>query len=163
VALVGASGCTILLGENKPFHEVAGTGGGASATASSGTTTSASTGAGTSTGGSTTASSGMSASSATGTTASTSTSASSGSGGSASVTVLADDLLGPEAIAVDTMNVYFTTNNPPSGPSKAGFVDKATQATGTPVAAVAFDGSFVYVADKGHAGTPDGRILKLAP
>jgi hypothetical protein len=46
LAVLGASGCTILLGENKAYHEVDGTGGGAtSATGAGGLTASSSAGA----------------------------------------------------------------------------------------------------------------------
>jgi hypothetical protein len=70
VALVGVTGCTILLGENKPFHEVGATGGGASTSA---TTSMSATGSSAGV----TSSSGTSSGSAAGTTSSTGTGGSS--------------------------------------------------------------------------------------
>jgi hypothetical protein len=52
------------------------------------------------------------------------------------VVVLLDKLIAPEAVAVDTNWVYFTTNNPPTGPSTAGLVSKDGTASKTVVSSV---------------------------
>jgi hypothetical protein len=51
--------------------------------------------------------------------------------------VLIDQLIGPEAIALDTANVYYTTNNPPNGPSTVGYISKDLSKTGVVVSNLA--------------------------
>jgi hypothetical protein len=164
VGALGASagaGCLQVLGD--PYTLGSGGGGAGtttSMTSSSGATTTTASSSGTTT--TTASSSGMTSSSGTTTT----TASSSGTGGAGGVIVLEDGLLGPDAIAVDTEYVYFTTNNPPSGPSTAGFVSKDGMQHGTPVTgvlgapAIASPGSGAYAAT--WAGTSQGTLYTFS-
>ncbi len=127
----GAGGHAASSGPSSPSSSSGRAAGGASASSAS----HASATVGSSTSGVTT-----SASSASGVTSSASSSAgatsaasSSGGGGSCPGTVLRAGLLDPEAIAVDTQYVYYTTNDSPGGPSTAAFVSKDGMVSGTPL------------------------------
>src|SRR5262249_11770243 len=78
--------------------------------------------------GASSSSSGSPDSSSSGTLASSGfTSSSSGSSNSGGIVVLVDKLLGPEAIALDTTTVYYTTNNPSTSPNGQSSLESVTK------------------------------------
>ena len=201
MAVLSGGGCAVIAGYDfGKYSETGGAGGAggrpASATnAASGFVTSS--GFGTSSGltGSSSSSSGVhvtssssssgrpssssasSASSSTGvwgTSASASSSAGASSSSSSGVVTLLGGLVGPEAIAVDAQLVYYTTNNPPAGPSTVGWVAKDGSNSGTSVsgvtaapavtASVAAFGSPAYAATwtNNEAGMPTGTLYAFS-
>jgi hypothetical protein len=109
------------------------------------------------------------------TSSSASASSSAGSSSSSGVVTLLGGLLGPEAIAADAQFVYYTTNNPPAGPSTVGWLLKDGSKSGTSVnglagapavaATIAALGSPAYAATwtSDDAGMPAGTIYEFSP
>jgi hypothetical protein len=186
MAALSGGGCAVIAGYDfGKYSETGGTGGvggqaasstgSTSVSSSSGPTSSSSSGpTGSSSSTSASSNSGMAASSSSGSSgkttsssstgsSSTSTGFSSSSSGTVEVVALESQLLGPEAIAVDTQNVYFTTNNAAPVSSTVGWVAKSgatsctslPAVTGAPAIVVGDSGSGAYAAtwDSATAGT----------
>jgi hypothetical protein len=183
MAALSGGGCAVLAGYDFGKYGETGGSGGSSGTGGLGgqAASGPSSSSGAASGGSSTTGQGGGASSGSGATASASsgsgatasvssasTTASSSSSGSVGVTPIVSGLLDPEAVAVDTVNVYFTTDDPPSGPSSAGYVNKTTLATGTPVLpvsgapAIAAASSLAYVATWVSGSPATGTIYDFS-
>jgi hypothetical protein len=130
VALSGG-GCALIAGYD--FGKYGETGGAAAGGGPAGSVGSTS---GPSSGSSGTSTTTVGASSSGGTSSHASSSSTGSASSSSGVIVLRDKLLDPEAIAVDTQLVYFTTNHPPTGPSTAQWVTKDGSVFKAPIANV---------------------------
>jgi hypothetical protein len=137
VVALSSGGCALVAGYDFGKYSESGGTGGAGGRGASSVSSGPSSSGGFTTGTMTVSSSSSSsmttsASSSSGMTSSSSSS--SGFGGSNGVTVLADGLVDPVAVAVDTGNVYFTTNTVTS--STACYFSKSAPAPTTPLSLV---------------------------